>query len=400
MSFNFSWTNRRDNIDSNLAGDVNALAVGINSAGQHADELFDLSVQKTDIVNDDTTGGIAVPASAEIVKTHGTNKADISKMFYPNNVYGGIISANFDTITLTGTYTGYGTATGAPNTLQSWFMRHINSNTGTVSAYQEAIGYTDGAFYNRYKRASVWTSWTLQPSGAALSTSVSQLSTQMIEKTSYGVYSGLSVTAQSTPNMTVSVAVGIIYMVDGTRLTPAAVSALAITTADATNPRIDIVYVNSSGVIAYLAGTAAASPSAPSVPTDGQKIAEISVAAGAAAITTAMIADRRKTLTGEAFISATLSNGWTGTLKYMKLSSGFVTIYAEITAGTIAGFTSIATIPSGYRPIVSIPIVALDAGAIAKKAFILSSGGGFLTLNSNELAAGATYKFEVAYYVG
>ena len=49
-------------------------------------------------------------------------------------------------------------------------------------------------------------------------------------------------TAQSTPDMSVSVAAGTCYKADGTRFNfPSAVTLAA--TADATNPRIDIVYV-------------------------------------------------------------------------------------------------------------------------------------------------------------
>ena len=181
--------------------------------------------------------------------------------------------------------------------------------------------------------------------------SISELSTKVLEKTSYGVYTGLGVTAQSTPNMTVSVATGTIYMANGDRFTPAANTALAVTAADATNPRIDIVYVNSSGVIAYLAGTAAASPAAPSVPTGGQKLAEISVAAGATTIVAANIADRRKNLRTEAWITPTLINGWTvindNYIKYMKDADGFVHIRGEVTGGSAI---TVFTLPSGYRP--------------------------------------------------
>lgn len=116
----------------------------------------------------------------------------------------------------------------------------------------------------------------------------------LTEKTTYGVYSGLGVTAQDTPDMTVKVATGTIYMANGTRFTPVASAALAVTAADATNPRIDIVYVNASGVIAYLAGTAASSPAVPSVPTGGQVLARIAVAANATTITATVIADVRK----------------------------------------------------------------------------------------------------------
>jgi len=132
-------------------------------------------------------------------------------------------------------------------------------------------------------------------------TSHADIRTQINERTSYGVYTGLGVTAQSTPNMTVSVATGTIYMADGTRYTPTANTALAVNAADVTNSRIDIVYVSSTGVISYLAGTAAASPTVPTTPTGGQKLAEISVAANATNISYLQIRDMRKKLVAGTF---------------------------------------------------------------------------------------------------
>ncbi|MDD3212216.1 MAG: hypothetical protein PHY64_00985, partial [Eubacteriales bacterium] len=108
---------------------------------------------------------------------------------------------------------------------------------------------------------------------------------ELLEKTGYGIYSGLDVAAQAAPNMTVTIPVGIAYLPDGTRVTPATVAVLAVNAANATLDRIDIVYVSSAGVTSYLAGTAAASPEAPAVPNDGLLIAEIMVGAGVTTIT-------------------------------------------------------------------------------------------------------------------
>ena len=91
----------------------------------------------------------------------GYTAADVSKMFYPNNQYGGIISDNFNTISVSGFYTGYGTATGAPNSGSSWYLLHINSNLSTLTATQIARAYTGGAMYIRQKADSTWGSWAL-----------------------------------------------------------------------------------------------------------------------------------------------------------------------------------------------------------------------------------------------
>ena len=188
--------------------------------------------------------------------------------------------------------------------------------------------------------------------GKTLSTSISELNTKVIEKTSYGVYTGLGVTQQTVADMTVKVATGTIYMADGTRFTPTANNTLAVTTADATNPRIDIVYVNSSGVIAYLAGTAAASPSAPSVPTGGQLLAQISVAANATTIVTDSITDKRRLNWQESWITPTLLNGWVAVdavktpVRYYKDSFGNVHLKGQIQNGTLR---NIFSLPAGYR---------------------------------------------------
>ena len=83
-----------------------------------------------------------------------------------------------------------------------------------------------------------------------------QLAQIVTEKSGYGVISGLGVTQQSVPDMTVRVALGVIWMANGDRFAPTANNALSITAAAATMRR-DLIYVNSAGVIAYLAGTAA-----------------------------------------------------------------------------------------------------------------------------------------------
>jgi lysophospholipase L1-like esterase len=48
--------------------------------------------------------------------------------------------------------------------------------------------------------------------------------------------------------------------------------------------------------------------------------------------------------------TAALENGWTGTVKYTKDSHGTVYVKFNVTAGTVAGNTSIATLNEGYRP--------------------------------------------------
>lgn len=67
-----------------------------------------------------------------------------------------------------------------------------------------------------------------------------------------------------------------------------------IATADATNPRIDLIQVNTtSGAVSGKTGTAAASPAAPAPDNGNIAIAQVAVAANTTAITNANITDRR-----------------------------------------------------------------------------------------------------------
>lgn len=82
-----------------------------------------------------------------------------------NNVsrgfYNGAIITDFNSPVASDCYTAYGTATNAPTSSESFFLHHINSNAGNVSAFQIAIGYTTGKIYTRQKIASTWGSWSV-----------------------------------------------------------------------------------------------------------------------------------------------------------------------------------------------------------------------------------------------
>lgn len=122
---------------------------------------------------------------------------------------------------------------------------------------------------------------------------IEKLKMMLEEKTSYGVVSGLEVTAQDIPDMSVNVSEGIIYMQDGERFEVEA-DTMNVMEADADNPRIDIIYINGTGEVSYTQGIAAAVPEAPETPSSSQLLAEIAVAADATAIETANITDKRK----------------------------------------------------------------------------------------------------------
>lgn len=105
------------------------------------------------------------------------------------------------------------------------------------------------------------------------------------------VLSGGAVSAQGSPDMTVAVAKA------GT-LTNEVLKATAagngtITTADATNPRIDLVVINSSGSIAVRAGTPAAFPKAPARTANDVVLASVFVGANDTTINSNQITDLR-----------------------------------------------------------------------------------------------------------
>lgn len=105
------------------------------------------------------------------------------------------------------------------------------------------------------------------------------------------VLSGLAATAQGSPDMTVAVAKGSVLS-NGTLFAVAAANA-TIGTADGTNPRIDLVVINSSGAIAVRAGTAAAAPKPPARTSNDVVIAAVWVPANDTTISSAQIVDMR-----------------------------------------------------------------------------------------------------------
>ena len=120
-----------------------------------------------------------------------------------------------------------------------------------------------------------------------------------------GVVSGLAVSQRGAgANMSVDVASGK-ARVDGTIRTFASVTNVAITAADATNPRKDLVVINAAGTVVVRAGTAAAAdpigatmrqastPDPPEMTAGDVVLAEVWVPANDTTIENAQISDRR-----------------------------------------------------------------------------------------------------------
>ena len=128
----------------------------------------------------------------------------------------------------------------------------------------------------------------------------------------------LQITAQASPNMTVIAAAGWASILSSTALAGVyvvyndAATTLTITTADATNPRIDRIVAtvrdsyysgaNNDVIFQVLPGTPAASPSAPATPSNSISLATIAVAANTTTITSGNITDTRS-LTSSSLVS-------------------------------------------------------------------------------------------------
>lgn len=110
-----------------------------------------------------------------------------------------------------------------------------------------------------------------------------------------GVVSGCAVTAQASPDMTVAVAAGTVS-VGGTYASVTSGN-VTIGTANATNPRFDLVTVNSSGTKAVTAGTAAANAVFPAIPANSVVLAAVYVPANDTAINSTQIIDKRVVVT-------------------------------------------------------------------------------------------------------
>lgn len=119
------------------------------------------------------------------------------------------------------------------------------------------------------------------------------------------VTSGCAVTAQGSPNMTVAVAAGAV-MSGGGYLTTAGGTG-TVTTADGTNPRIDLVVINSAGAVAVRAGTPAAAPKPPNKTAGDVLLAAVYVPASDTTISSDQIVDLRVDIPDALSLVATIS---------------------------------------------------------------------------------------------
>lgn len=136
------------------------------------------------------------------------------------------------------------------------------------------------------------------------------------------VLSGGAVTAQGSPNMTVAVAKSAVLTAGVLKATAAWTG--TITTADATNPRLDLVVVDSSGAGQVRAGTPAVNPKPPTRTANDVVLAIVYVPATDTTISSDQITDMRVLRTSgpvvvDKKVSATTFNATSAIQTYYSL---------------------------------------------------------------------------------
>jgi hypothetical protein len=233
--------------------------------------------------------------------------------------------------------------------------------------------------------------------------------------------SSLAVTANSPAGMSVRVASGWAAII-GTTTTNMGVytifndaqDTLTITTADPTNPRIDLVCAtvrdafysgaNNDVIFQVIAGTPAGSPVAPALPANSISLATVAVGAAVTQINTGNITDTRVNVTTNIPETGDISSVTAGAGLTGGGSSGAVTLAASVATNPQTGTSytlaladngKLVTLANASPVAVTIPLnssVALPVGAVIMMAAydagaVTISGAGGVTVVSNGATA-------------
>lgn len=182
---------------------------------------------------------------------------------------------------------------------------------------------------------------------------LNRLADAMAGKYMFPESAGGAVTTSSGLTVAVAAIAGNTVTINGSLVSTAyAGGTVTASAADATNPRRDIVYYDTSGAVGVAAGTAAATPHVPTLTSTQIAVAELYVAANSVTISAGDIADRRQQMTGAKKTSGA------GYFAIPTLPAVGTTVTTSASANTYGSWTEMTASTSAALYIVGISINA------------------------------------------
>lgn len=168
---------------------------------------------------------------------------------------------------------------------------------------------------------------------------------------------------QSTPDMTVRLEAGDLWDGPGNAPDVIAAQSTGTITAPSTNPRIDRVVIDTSGVVSVITGSEAASPTAPAVTSGKIPICQVALATSTTSITNSLITDERPSFLGDpASATAGIANVVEDTTPQLggqldvngnAIGDGTLELLAFTETGSAVNHVDITNAATGDGPIIS-----------------------------------------------